>query len=41
MSMSPLKISFGLKQLKCELNEAAEKCYKAFDIFVKGLDLEI
>jgi hypothetical protein len=29
--MSPLKISFGLRRLKCDMCEAAEKCYKIFN----------
>lgn len=37
MPMSPLKISFGLKQLMCELSEAAEECFKAFDVVVKRI----
>ena len=35
--MSPLRINFGLKQLKCELSEAAKECYKAFDTIIKKI----
>jgi hypothetical protein len=31
MLMSPLKVIIGLKRLKCDMNEAAEKCYKSFN----------
>jgi hypothetical protein len=41
MLMSPLKISFGLKRPKCELNEAAKDCIRAFNAVVKKLVLEI
>jgi hypothetical protein len=37
MPMSPLKISFGLKRPKCEMSEATEECYKAFDTVVKRI----
>jgi hypothetical protein len=37
MPMSPLRINFGLKRLRCELSEAAKECYKAFDIVVKKI----
>lgn len=31
MLMSPLNISFGLKRLKCKVNETVEECYKTFN----------
>jgi hypothetical protein len=37
MLMSPLKISFGLKRSKCELNEIADECYRAFNAVVKRI----
>jgi hypothetical protein len=37
MPMSPLKVNFGLKRLKCELSEAATECYKSFDTIVKKI----
>jgi hypothetical protein len=37
MPMSLLKISFGLKWPKCEMSEAAEECYKAFDTVIKRI----
>lgn len=39
--MSPLEISFALKRPMCEMNEAADECYKAFNSIIKRLDLEI
>jgi hypothetical protein len=30
-----LKISFALKRPKCEMNEAADECYKAFNTVIK------
>jgi hypothetical protein len=39
--MSPLNTSFGLKRLKCMLNEATGECCKAFNTIIKRLDLEI
>jgi hypothetical protein len=33
--MSHLKISFALKRPKCEMNEAADECYKAFNTVIK------
>jgi hypothetical protein len=31
MLMSPLEVSFALKRPKCEMNEAANECYQAFN----------
>jgi hypothetical protein len=35
--MSPLKISFGLKRPKCELNAIIDECYRAFNVVVKRI----
>jgi hypothetical protein len=37
MVMSPLEISFVLKRPKCEMGEAAENCYKAFNVVVEKI----
>lgn len=37
MLMSPLKVSFGLKWSKCELNEATDECYRAFNTITKRI----
>lgn len=37
MLMIPLKISIDLKRLKCDMNEAAEKCYKSFNTIAKKI----
>jgi hypothetical protein len=37
MLMSPLNNSFGLKSLKCEMNEDVEECYKAFNTTIKKI----
>lgn len=37
MLMSPLNNSFGLKSPKCEMNEDAEECYKAFNTVFKKI----
>jgi hypothetical protein len=35
MLMSPLKISFGMKRLECNMNEAVETCYNIFKTVVE------
>jgi N-glycosylase/DNA lyase len=35
--MSPLKVSFALKWLKCKMNEAIDECYKAFNTVIKKI----
>jgi hypothetical protein len=35
--MSPLKVSFSMKQPKCEMNEAIDECYKAFNTIIKKI----
>jgi hypothetical protein len=37
MLMSPLDISFGLKRAKCDMDEATENCYKAFNTVAKKI----
>lgn len=37
MLMSPLKVSFGLKRSKCELKEATDECYRAFNTIIKRI----
>lgn len=37
MLMNPLKSGFGLKRPKCEMGEAAEKCYKIFNTVAKRI----
>jgi hypothetical protein len=32
--MSPLDINFALKRPKCEMSEAIDECYKAFNIII-------
>jgi hypothetical protein len=34
--MSPLEIRFALKRPMCEMNEAADECYKAFNSIIKN-----
>jgi hypothetical protein len=35
--MSPLKVSFALKRPKCEMNEVADECFKAFNTVIKKI----
>jgi hypothetical protein len=35
--MSPMKISFGLNMLKCDMGDAAEKCYKIFNTVIEKI----
>jgi hypothetical protein len=35
--MSPLEVSFSLKRLKCEMNEATDECYKAFNTVIRKI----
>jgi hypothetical protein len=37
MLMSPIKISFGLTRLKCEMNETVEECYKIFNMVIEKI----
>jgi hypothetical protein len=37
MLMSPLEVSFALKRPKCEMSEAANECYKAFNTFIRKI----
>jgi hypothetical protein len=37
MLMSPLKVSFGLKRLKCEMNEATEECDKTLNMSIEKI----
>jgi hypothetical protein len=35
--MNPLEVSFALNRPKCEMNEAADECYKAFNIVIRNI----
>jgi hypothetical protein len=37
MLMSPLKVSFGLKRLKCEMNEATKECDKTLNMSIEKI----